>query len=96
MKMFILSLLVATGLVAQVPKEHAPGQRSPSIEERIKDKEHKRPKLTEEQKIQRDAIIKKYDANKNGRLELEERKNVKEEDRKLLRPPGKGPRPKKD
>jgi len=96
MKMFILSLLVATSLVAQVPKEHAPGQRPPPIEERIKIKEHKRPLLTEEQKKQRDAIIKKYDANKNGRLELEERKNIKEEDRKLLRPPGKGPRPKKD
>lgn len=96
MKMFILSLLVATGLVAQVPKEHAPGQRPPPTEERIKNKGHKHPLLTEEQKKQRDAIIKKYDANKNGRLELEERKNIKEEDRKLLRPPGKGPRPKKD
>lgn len=96
MKMFILSLLVATGLVAQVPKEHAPGQRSPSIEERVKDKEHKRPKLTEEQKKQRDAIVKKYDSNKNGKLDPEERKNVSEQDRKLLRPPGKHPKPKKD
>ena len=96
MKMFILSLLVATGLVAQVPKEHAPGQRPPPREERIKDKEHKRPQLTEEQKKQRDAIVKKYDANKNGKLDPEERKNVSEEDRKLLRPPGKGPKPKKD
>ena len=94
MKMFILSLLVATNLVAQVPKEHAPGQRPPPREERIKDKEQKRPQLTEEQKKQRDAIVSKYDTNKNGKLDLEERKNVSEEDRKLLRPPGgrKGPK----
>lgn len=93
--MFILSLLVVTHLVAQVPKEHVPGQRPPPIEERIKDKEQRRPLLTEEQKKQRDAIVKKYDTNKNGKLDLEERKNVSEEDRKLLRPPGKGPKPKK-
>jgi len=57
-----------------------------------------RPKLTEEQIKQRQSIIKKYDTNKNGRLDEQERKNVSEEDRKILRsfgpPPGgsRGPR----
>lgn len=92
MKLLFLSLLVATtSLVAQVPKEHAPGHRPPPREERIKDKEQAQPKLTEEQKKQRAAIVSKYDTNKNGKLEPEERKNVSEEDRKKLRsfgPPG--------
>ena len=98
MKILFLSLLVATTLVAQVPKEHPPGQRPPPLEERQQGKEPRRPKLTEEQKKQRDAIVSKYDANKNGKLDPEERKAVSEEDRKVLRsfgPPGK-PKPKKD
>jgi hypothetical protein len=101
MKMLFLSLLAATTLVAQVPKEHAPGQRPPPLEERVHDKAPRRPKLTEEQKKQRDAIVSKYDTNKDGKLDPEERKNVSEEDRKLLRsfgpprPPG-SPKPKKD
>lgn len=80
--------------MAQAPLEHAPGQRPGPREDR-------RPKLTQEQQKQRLAIIQKYDANKNGKLDPEERANVSEADRKLLRPPGpKGgkdkPKPKKD
>ena len=85
MKMLFLSLLVATSLVAQVPKEHPPGHRPPPLEERQRSKGPKPPKLTEEQKKQRDAIVSKYDANKNGKLDPEERKTVSEEDRKTLR-----------
>lgn len=59
-----------------------------------------RPHLTEEQKKQRDAIITKYDTNKDGKLDKEERAKVSDEDRKLLRsfgPPPGGPRgPRKD
>jgi len=95
MKMLFLSLLVATSLVAQVPKEHPPGHRPPSLEERQRDKGPKPPKLTEEQKKQRDAIVSKYDTNKNGKLDPEERKAVSEEDRKVLRSFG-PPRPKKN
>lgn len=60
-----------------------------------------RPKLTEEQKKQRDALVSKYDTNKDGKLDKEERAKVSDDDRKLLRsfgpPPGgpKGP-PRKD
>ena len=59
-----------------------------------------RPKLTEEQKKQRDAIVAKYDVDKDGKLSKEEREKVSEEDRKTLRsfgPPPGGPRgPKHD
>lgn len=51
-----------------------------------------RPHLTDEQKKQRDALVQKYDANKDGKLDKEERAKVNDEDRKLLRsfgpPPG--------
>lgn len=95
MKLLFLSLLVATSLVAQVPKEHPPGQKPPPLEERQRSKGPKPPKLTEEQKKQRDAIVSKYDANKNGKLDPEERKAVSEEDRKVLRSFG-PPKPKKN
>ena len=102
MKLLFLSLLAALTLVAQVPKEHAPGQHLPPLEERRQDKEPRRSKLTEEQKKQRDKIISKYDKNKNGRLEPEERQAVSETDRKALRsfgpprPPEPPRKPKKD
>jgi len=54
-----------------------------------------RPQLTEEQKKQRDALVSKYDVNKDGKLDKEERAKVSDEDRKLLRsfgPPPGGPR----
>ena len=54
-----------------------------------------RPKLTEEQKKQRSELIAKYDANKDGKLDKEERTKVSDTDRKLMRsfgPPPGGPR----
>jgi hypothetical protein len=101
MKILFLSLLSALTLVAQVPKEHAAGQRPAPLEERIKEKGSRPAKLTAEQHKQREAIVQKYDANKNGRLDAEERKSVSEEDRKILRsfgpphPPDAPPKPKK-
>jgi len=91
MKMLFLSFLAATHLMAQVPKEHAPGQRKPSIEER-------KPVVNEKLKTE---LLTKYDADKNGKLSPEERSKITPEDRKKLReaglgrPPGKGPKPKK-
>jgi hypothetical protein len=83
MKILFLSLLAAVNLMAE-----APGP-----------KEHRGPKPTKEQHEQRLTIIKKYDVNKDGKLDKEERKNISEADRKLLRPPvpqrGKD-KPKKD
>jgi len=73
MKILFLSLLVAVNLMAE-----APGP-----------KEHRGHRPTKEQQHkQRLAIIKKYDVNKDGKLDKEERKNVSEADRKLLRPLG--------
>jgi hypothetical protein len=90
MKYVLLVLLTAVALNAQEgPKNPPPGEGRPP-----------RPKLTEEQKKQRDSIVSKYDANKDGKLDKEERIKVTDEDRKTLRrfgPPPGGPRgPKKD
>ncbi len=54
-----------------------------------------RPKLTEEQKKQRSELIAKYDADKDGKLNKEERTKVSDDDRKTMRnfgPPPGGPR----
>ena len=54
-----------------------------------------RPKLTEEQKKQRSELIAKYDVNKDGKMDKEERAKVSDQDRKLMRsfgPPTGGPR----
>ena len=54
--------------------------------------------MTEEQKAQRAALVAKYDVNKDGKLDKEERLKVSDDDRKLMRsfgpPPGgpKGPK----
>ena|SRR2546425_1196894 len=60
----------------------------------------KRPQLTEEQKKARKEIIDKYDTNKDGKLDAEERKAISAEDREKLaklRPQGgEAPRKKKE
>lgn len=81
---YLLVLLTAASVYAQEgPKGPPPGNRPP------------RPALTEEQKKQRAEIVAKYDANKDGKLDRDEREKVSEEDRKALRsfgPPPGGPR----
>jgi len=89
MKYTLLSLLTALSLSAQDgPKVPPSGNRPP------------RPKLTEEQKTQRIALVAKYDVNKDGKLDKEERVKVSDDDRKLMKsfgPPPGGPRgPKHD
>jgi len=85
---YLLVLAAAFTLNAQEgPKGPPPGEGRPP-----------RPKLTEEQKKQRSELIAKYDANKDGKLDKEERTKVSDNDRKTLRsfgpPPGgpKGPK----
>jgi len=87
---YLLVLTAAFALNAQEgPKGPPPGEGRPL-----------RPKLTEEQKKQRTELIAKYDANKDGKLDKEERVKVSDDDRKILRsfgPPPGGPRgPKHD
>jgi len=88
---YLLVLAAAFTLNAQE------GPKGPPPQDNHPGRPH-RPKLTEEQKKQRDAIVAKYDVNKDGKLDKEERGKVSEEDRKTLRsfgpPPGgpKGPK----
>ena len=90
---YLLVLTAAFALNAQEgPKTGGKDPVPPHLKER--------PKLTEEQKAQRAELVKKYDVNKDGKLDKEERIKVSDEDRKLMRsfgPPPGGPRgPKHD
>jgi len=40
-----------------------------------------KPKLTKEQKAERKALIEKYDANKDGKIDREERAKMTKEDK---------------
>jgi hypothetical protein len=48
----------------------------------------KRPALTEEQKTARKEVLSKYDTNKDGRLDKEERKAISEGDKAKLKKAG--------
>jgi len=48
----------------------------------------KRPKLTEEQRKLRKELLEKYDTNKDGRLDKEERAKVSKEDKEKLEKAG--------
>jgi hypothetical protein len=50
--------------------------------------EHKHPVITEEQKTARKELLAKYDANKDGKLDKEERKKVSDEDKAKLKKAG--------
>ena len=89
---YLLVLTAALSLNAQQgpkqPKTGGPDPVPPHLRP-------ERPKLTEEQKKQRAELVAKYDANKDGKLDKEERIKVSDEDRKLMRsfgPPPRGPR----
>ena len=91
---YLLVLAAAFTLNAQQgPKTGGPDPIPPHLRS-------ERPKLTEEQKKQRNELIAKYDANKDGKMDKEERAKVSDADRKLMRsfgPPPGGPRgPKND
>lgn len=83
---YLLALSVTFVLCAQdSPK---PQRKGPS-----------RPQLSDEQKKQRAELVAKYDTNKDGKLDKEERAKVSDEDRKKLRsfgPPGGTRGPRKD
>ena len=55
----------------------------------------RRGQLTEEQKAVRKEIVGKYDKNKDGKLDAEERKSITAEDQEKLRRAGLVPRPRK-
>ena len=89
---YLVLLVVALTLNAQEgPKKPRTGGPDP-VPPHLRPE---RPKLTEEQKKQRNELIAKYDANKDGKMDKEERAKVSDEDRKTMRsfgPPPGGPR----
>jgi|TARA_R110000868_G_scaffold183170_3_gene424335 hypothetical protein len=98
---YLVLLAMAFTLNAQEGPKGPPHQQLAVEQQKQPAGRPPRPQLTEEQKKQRAELIAKYDANKDGKLDKEERAKVNEEDRKKLRsfgpPPGgpKGP-PRKD
>lgn len=78
---YILSIIVLTAsLNAQNIPDHPPGQGG------------NRPKPPEISKEFREEILKKYDTNKDGKLDKEERLKISPEDRKKMGPRRKGPK----
>ena len=57
--------------------------------------EKKRPKVTEEQRKLRKELLDKYDTNKDGKLDKDERAKISKEDQERLEKAGLGARRKK-
>src|SRR5438128_440058 len=66
-------------------KAIADDEKKPESTEKTTKTERKRPALTDEQKKTRDEITAKYDTNKDGKLDAEERKKISDEDKEKLR-----------
>lgn len=80
MKKLLIALCITTAIAvaahAEAPKKEGGAK--------------KRPQLTEEQKKVRKEITTKYDTNKNGRLDKEERSKMSAEDKEKLEKAGLG------
>lgn len=78
----IVAIVLGLGLLGVV---------SPLVSQAQEKKERKKPVLTEEQK----KIVEKYDTNKDGKLDKEERAKMSAEDKdKMPKPgPGRGKKP---
>lgn len=80
MKKLLIALCITTAIAiaahAEAPKKEGGAK--------------KRPQLTEEQKKVRKEITTKYDSNKNGRLDKEERSKMSTEDKEKLEKAGLG------
>ena len=77
MKYLLLLTTLSLSLYAQGKPEHPPGQGE----------NHRRP--PEVSKEIRQELLKKYDTNKDGKLDKEERSKISPEDRKKMGPPRK-------
>ncbi len=55
-----------------------------------------KPHKSQERKGPPKELLEKYETNKDGKLDKEERSKISEEDKKKFAPRHKGPRPKKD
>jgi len=83
MKYLLSIMALSFSLYAQGKPENPPGQGE----------NHRKPH--EFSKELREEMLKKYDANKDGKLDKEERSKISPEDRKKMRPTRKGPKPPK-
>jgi len=83
------ALILAVGLVTCLTL------RAAADDDDKKPDTKKRGQLTEEQKNIRKEIIAKYDKNKDGKLDAEERKAISAEDKEKLKQAGLGPRKQK-
>lgn len=83
MKYLLTIIALTLSLNAQGTPEHPPGQGG----------NHRKP--PEKIKELREEMLKKYDTNKDGKLDKEERSKISPEDRKKMGPPRKGPKPPK-
>lgn len=68
------------------------GLNAVNAEEKKKDGEAKRPEMTAEQKKLWKEMVTKYDADKSGRLNKEEKTKISDEDKKKLKDAGIGPK----
>src|SRR6476469_7802265 len=87
----VYSLCVAASLLA-IRADDAAATETPKNSTTT---EHKKPVLTEEQKALRKEMLGKYDANKDGRIDKEERKKVTDEDKAKLKKAGLTPKQQK-
>lgn len=83
MKYLLAIIALTLSLNAQGTPEHPPGQGA---------NRRKPPEISKEF---REEMLKKYDTNKDGKLNKEERSKISSEDRKKMGPPRKGPKPPK-
>jgi len=77
---YLLLILLALTVNAQDKPEHPPGQGG------------NRRKPPEFRKEIHEKMLKKYDLNKDGKLDREERSKISSEDKKKIGPPRKGPK----
>lgn len=78
---YLLAIIALTfSLNAQGTPEHPSGQGA---------NRRKPPEISKEF---REEMLKKYDANKDGKLDKEERSKISLEDRKKVGPPRRGPK----
>lgn len=83
MKYLLAIIALTLSLNAQGTPEHPPGQGA---------NRRKPPEISKEF---REEMLKKYDTNKDGKLNKEERSKISSEDRKKMGPPRKSPKPPK-
>jgi hypothetical protein len=90
----VYSVCLASSLIVARADESKDGTQSPSTPSSSASstvqgaKARKRPALTEEQKTARKELLAKYDKNKDGKIDKDERKAVTSEDKAKLRKAG--------